>query len=192
MGYIAFAADVYGVSAPVKTDEEAAKLMKPLFSDRKKLQTRIQAAFQVLADHPLVDRTRIGAIGFCFGGLTVIELLRSGCPVRAVVSFHGVLTNRLGDTLAKTVPIASNIKGSLLLLNGHDDPLFSKADIALLEDELTQAKVDWTLVDYGHTSHAFTNPEARSPESGMLYNERSARRAWAAMRQFFTDAFVIS
>lgn len=191
MGYIAFAADVYGIEEPAKDDEEAGKRMSPLFRDRKKLQNRIQAAYRLLSEHALVDSSRIGAIGFCFGGLTVIELLRSGCGVQAVVSFHGVLSNQLGDNIAQTVPIASNIKGSLLLLNGHEDPLFTKADITLLQDELTQANVDWTFVDYGHTTHAFTNPEANSPTTGMLYNERSARRAWSAMRQFFDDVFVI-
>lgn len=190
MGYVAFAADLYGIKTPAKNDEEAGQRMLPLFIDRQKLQERMAAAFHFLTENPLVDAARVGAIGFCFGGLAVIELLRSGCPVRGVVSFHGVLTNHLGETSATTVPIAKNIQGSLLMLNGHDDPLFTKADIAQLEDEFTAAKVDWTFVDYGHTSHAFTNPEATNAKSGMVYQERSAHRAWAAMLEFFDEVLA--
>lgn len=189
LGYIAFAADLYGINQPVTSDEEAGKLMLPLFLDRPLLQERIKAAYQTLSKQPLVDASRIGAIGFCFGGLTVIELLRSGVGLRGAVSFHGGLANKRGDATAKTVPIASNIKGSLLILHGHDDPSVAPSDINALQTELTQAKIDWQMVIYGHTMHAFTNPNANNPSSGMLYNESADRRSWIAMRDFFDEIF---
>lgn len=190
MGYVVLAADVYGIKDPVTTDEKAAELMMPLFLDRRLLQQRIIAAYQTLAQHPLVDSTRIGAIGFCFGGLTVIELLRSGIGVQGVVSFHGVLGSKMSAMEAKTVPMSSKAKGSILVIHGHDDPLVSAEDIAHFEAEMTQANIDWQFLAYGHTSHAFTNPEA--PGGGLQYSERADRRSWIAMTNFFDDIFKFS
>lgn len=188
LGYVAMAADVYGEAKQVDTNEEASKLMMPLFFDRTLLQGRINAALQVLQKHPLVDTNKIGAIGFCFGGLTVIELLRSGADVKGVVSFHGLLGDQLGETKAKRAA-PKPIKGSLLMLHGHDDPMVSQEDIVGIENELTAAKVDWQLNIYSQTTHAFTNPEANDPKSGMVYNPRTASRAWLAMTNFFNELF---
>lgn len=190
LGYVAFAADVYGIEKAAETDDEAAKRMLPLFEDRRLLRERIVAAYQTIRDHPLVDNQRIGAIGFCFGGLTVIELLRSGVGAKAVVSFHGVLGTQIAGKLAKTVPISPKASGSLLLLHGHEDPLVSKGDIDNLQAEMTAAKIDWSMVIYGATTHAFSNPEADNIASGMMYNERSARRSWAVMQQFLQEVFL--
>lgn len=185
MGYVAFAADLYGSGKVAQNDQECLSLMTPLFLDRPLLQKRIGAAFELISRHPLVESTKIGAIGFCFGGLTVIELLRSGVPVNGVVSFHGVLGNQLGDKKARTVPIKSDIKGSLLILHGHDDPSVSDADIKAIQKEMTDANVDWEMDIYGHTMHAFTNPAARDSAHGKMYHPVSAQRAWLAMKHFF-------
>lgn len=189
LGYIAFAADIYGDGIEVNTPQEAQKLMLPLFFDRKILQQRILAAFEEVNQNPAVDSKNIGAIGFCFGGLTVIELLRSGAPVKAVVSFHGVLGNAMGEHKAHTVPIASDIKGSLLILHGYQDPLVSQEDSVRLQKELNDAGVDWQMDVYGHTYHAFTNPQAHDEKSGLVYNAKTATRAWRAMRLFFEEIF---
>jgi dienelactone hydrolase len=189
LGYIAFAADLYGEGKIAKNDEEAQSLMIPLFADRTLLQKRIRAAYDVLRQHPAVDSAEIGAIGFCFGGLTVIELLRSGADIKGVVSFHGVLGNKIGPVQAHTVPIAKSIKGSLLILHGYDDPLISQQDISNMQNELNTAKVDWQMNIYGHTSHAFTNPEAHDQEHGLLFQPLSSERAWWAMIHFFSERF---
>lgn len=191
LGYMAFAADLYGIQKPVETDEEAAQLMLPLFVNRKQLRERIVAAYEVVAKQPLVDADKIGAIGFCFGGLTVLELLRSGVGVRGVVSFHGVLGKEMKGKKAILEPISSTAKkSSILLLNGDEDPLVSGEAIADLQRELTEASVDWQFLNYGQTVHAFTNPEAKDSKGGLHYQERSARRSWKAMESFFSDLFV--
>lgn len=187
LGYIAFAADLFGHKKNASNDEEAGALIKPLFLDRKLLQQRIIAAYETLSKQPHVDTSRIGAIGFCFGGLTVIELLRSGSPVKSVVSFHGVL----GNSGAKTVPIAQNIKGSILILHGYEDPLVPSSDVLNMQKELNDAGIDWQMDIYGHTSHAFTNPQAHDLAKGLIYNEKANKRSWLAMKNFFAETLGV-
>ena len=191
LGYIGFALDYYGNGAGARTSEEAASLMKPLFLDRKLLQKRLQAGFDAIKDHPMVDADRIAIIGFCFGGLAAIELYRSGAKLRGAVSFHAVLGNTLGDEKAQTTAISSDITGSLLMLHGHDDPLVSQNDIIAIQKELTDAKVDWQMHVYGGTSHAFTVPEANDPSMGLKYNAESDFRSWQSMKNFFNELFSL-
>ncbi len=190
LGYVALAADIYGDAKKARSDEEALALMKPFFLDRKLLQDRIHGAYQAILETPTCQRHKVGAIGFCFGGLTVIELFRSGTPIKGAVSFHGVLGNSIGEEKAATVPLAKNIEGSLLVLHGHDDPLVTSQDIANLENELTEAKLDWQFHIYSNTSHAFTNPTLNDPNNGLVYNQRSAARAWKSMQNFFKEIFI--
>ncbi|KIC76440.1 putative carboxymethylenebutenolidase [Neochlamydia sp. TUME1] len=183
LGYIALAIDMFGHRKNATCDEEASSLIKPLYLDRKLLQVRISAAFETLLKQPGVDGTRVGAIGFCFGGLAVIELLRSGAPIKSVVSFHAVI-NYSG---VNSFPIAKNIKGSILLLHGYEDPLCPSKEIQYLQRELNDARVDWQMDIYGMTSHAFTNPLVNDKKKGLIYNEKASTRAWLAMKNFFHE-----
>ena len=174
LGYVGFAADVYGESP--KTKEEAYKLMIPLFINRSLLRDRICAAFEVLKNHHIVESDEIGAIGFCFGGLTVIELLRSGVDVSGVVSFHGLLGDQFQGNKAQMAPNADKILGSLLILLGNDDPFVSDEDIKKAKEEFTRANVDWQMHIYGHTVHSFTNPEAQDLKSGLQFDPKANMR----------------
>lgn len=186
LGYVGFAIDLFGNRKNAANDDEAGSLIKPLFLDRKKLQERIIAAYDFLSQQPQVDQSRIGAIGFCFGGLAVLELLRSGTPIKSVVCFHAVL----GKSGAKTVPIATNIKGSILILHGYEDPLVSQEDVWNVQKELNDAGVNWQMDIFGHTSHAFTNPRAHDTAKGLVYNEKTSQRAWIAMKNFFAETLA--
>lgn len=186
MGYTAFAADLYGAGKVADNNTEAAALMGPLFLDRVELQKRVNLAFNILAEHKTTDRNRMGAMGFCFGGLTVLELLRSGADVKGVVTFHAVLADKYSLIKAKRAP-AQPMKGSILILHGADDPLVSKEDLTALQQELNDAKVDWQLHMYSQTSHAFTYPLANDTKIGLIYNPLSAKRAFTAMKNFFNE-----
>jgi dienelactone hydrolase len=189
LGYVGFAADIYGNGINANDNQEALALMMPLFMDRQELRNRICAAYQTVSNLPIVDVKRIGAIGFCFGGLTVIELLRSGAPVRGIVSFHGTLGYTLGDKKAPVLPISQSARGSALILHGHEDPLVSREDIEGLQKELTQAEIDWQMHIYGHAVHAFTNPEVSDKQSGLAFNSLANYRSWQSMCNFFTEVF---
>lgn len=182
LGYVGFALDMYGKGKIGTTKEEKSALMQPLVQNRHQLQQRILAALAAVKKIDTVDHSRIGAIGFCFGGLCVLDLARSGADVKGVVSFHGLL-NAPEDT------ITSPIKAKILALHGYDDPMVTPDHIMQFADEMTAAKVDWQLHMYGNTMHAFTNPQANDPGFGTVYDKQADHRSWIAMREFFKEIF---
>lgn len=189
LGYIGFAADYYGDGITAHTNERASELMTPLFMDRQELQNRMIAAYEAAKSLPDVDPERIAVIGFCFGGLAALELLRSGTPVSGAVAFHATLASAMGNKKAHTVPIASGITGSVLALHGHDDPYVSPQDLQAFTDEMTKANIDWELDIYGHTVHAFTNPEVHDVNTGLAFNTKANARSWLAAERFFKEIF---
>jgi dienelactone hydrolase len=184
LGYVGCAFDLYGKGVRGRDREENAKLMRPFIEDRALLRRRINAALAALQAHPAVDGNRMGAVGYCFGGLCVLDLARS-VPrgLRGVVSVHGMLhAPRLGPQ--------PRIDAKVLILHGYDDPLAPPEHVLAVARELTDAKADWQLHAYGGTMHAFTNPAANSPEHGLKYNEAAARRAWTALRAFLEETLA--
>ena len=120
MGYLGFAVDMYGLGKNGHTLEEKEALIQPLMKDRLLLRDRMKAALSAAVDLPEVDKTKIGAIGFCFGGLCVLDLARSGADIQGVVSFHGLLQK----------PDYENaIRAKVLALHGFEDPMVSPADV---------------------------------------------------------------
>ncbi|MCF7971962.1 MAG: dienelactone hydrolase family protein [Methylococcaceae bacterium] len=183
LGYVAFALDMYGQGKVGATPEENALLMQPFMVDRKLLQQRIHAALYAVKLLPWVDDSKVAAIGFCFGGLCVLDLARMGANVQGVVSFHGLLNTP--DHVADKPVLAK-----VLALHGHNDPLVSSQQFNTFTQEMTDLNIDWQLHSYGHTVHAFTNPQANAPDLGMLYNEVAAKRAWQSMQNFLEEIFV--
>lgn len=184
LGYVALAADMYGGGQVARDAQEASALAGALKADRKELRARVNAAFAALRSRKFVDPRRTAAIGFCFGGTTVLELARSGAPVTGVVSFHGGLTTPM-PAEAKT------IKAKVLVLHGADDPSAPPADVEAFEQEMRAAGADWQLIAYGGAVHAFTIPTAGTDKSkGAAYDEKAARRSWQAMEQFFREIFA--
>jgi dienelactone hydrolase len=181
-GYVGFALDMYGKGVLGSSPEENARLMAPLMEDRALLQARIQAAVGVLREQPEVDPARVAAMGYCFGGLCVLDLARTGSDVRGVVSFHGMFSAP-GNTTAGRIP------ARVLCLHGYDDPMVTPEDLLALAAELTAAGADWQVHAYGHTVHAFTNPAADNPAMGTVYNARADRRSWQALLDFLEEIF---
>lgn len=183
LGYVAFAADIYGKGKRAKDSEEAAALSAPFRKDRGLMRARASAALKKLQGYDFVDPARTAAIGYCFGGTTVLELARSGADVGGVVSFHGGLdTPNPGD--------ARNIRGSVLALHGAADPFVGPEQAEAFRREMSDAGVDWQMVYYGGAMHSFTNPASDSDSSdGTAYNERADRRSWEAMKAFLKEVF---
>lgn len=186
-GYAAFALDLYGQGTSAHDDGMAAELMFPLFADRALLRERIGAGYDCAASLPFVDKNFVGAIGFCFGGLAALELLRSGKKLWSVVCFHSLLGWKLGSMCAETLASKPSLPVKLLILHGYHDPLVTLDEITAIQKEMTDANVDWQMHIYGNAAHAFTNPLASDEKRGMQYNELAAKRAWLTMKNFFKE-----
>lgn len=182
LGYVAFAMDIYGEKDPPL--ERAKELVRSLRADLPTLRARANAALDVLRAQPHVDRERIAAIGFCFGGTTVLELARSGAPLAGVVGFHAGL-----DTTAPQD--ASAIRGKVLVCIGANDPIVDAAQRSAFVAEMSAAKVDWQLHLHGGAGHSFTNRWIDAWKfPGFAYDADADRRSWQAMRAFFDEVFA--
>jgi dienelactone hydrolase len=160
-------------------------LAAALLRDPDLLRARARAALAALAADPRVDPKRLAAIGFCFGGTTVLELAYSGADLAGVASFHGGLPKTRPEDLKR-------IKAAVLVLHGADDPHVSAADIAAFEQAMRQAGADWQMVLFGGAVHSFTNPAAgNNPAAGVAYNARAARRSWRYLQDFFQEIWRV-
>ena len=182
LGYVAFAVDIYGKGIRPATTQEAGAQAGKYKNDRTLLRQRANAGLDWLRKHERVDAKRIAAIGYCFGGTSVIELARSGAEVAGVVSFHGGLDSPKPDD-------GKNIKCKVLALHGADDPFVPEKDLAAFESEMRTAKVDWQIVKYGGAVHSFTDWKADGAMKGAQYNEKADARSWEDMKQFLAELF---
>ena len=184
--YVILVADVYGLDVRPKNADEAGAAAKSMYEHRSDLRARINAALTQLKAHagkaPL-DGKHYGAIGFCFGGATTLDLARTGADVQGVVSFHGNLAT---DDPA----LAKNIKAKVLALNGGDDKFVPEEQIVAFQKEMRDANVDWQFLSFGGAVHCFAIPSATGQVPGCKYNERAAKRGFALMHDFFDEAFA--
>lgn len=181
MGYVAFALDMYGKGVVAKDRQEAAR-MSGEFKGKEIIRTRAQAGLDVLAKQKMVDTQRIAAMGYCFGGTTVLELAYSGADLTGIVSFHG--------GLVPPQAADKNIQARILALHGAIDPFVPPEAVAAFEKGVQEAGADWQLVAFGDAVHTFTNPAAGSDKStGAAYDEKADRRSWEYMKVFFDEIF---
>ena len=184
LGYVALAADIYGDGKIAADRDEAGKLAGSYKKDRPLLRARAAAGLAALKAQSGVAADKVAAIGYCFGGTTVLELARSGADLAGIVSFHGGL-----DT--PTPQDAKNIHAKVLALHGADDPNVPPDQVAAFEQEMREGGVDWQLLAYGGAVHGFTNPANGSDNrKGVAYNSAADTRSWIAMRQFFDELFA--
>ncbi|MBP2171042.1 dienelactone hydrolase [Erwinia toletana] len=179
-GYVVFIADLYGADVRPTNAEEAGAAMMAV-KDTPLERTRMQAALDTLVaqtDAP-VDSEKLAAFGFCFGGHCVLELARSGAPLKATLTFHGTLdtTDRHG---------ASNITGSVLVLDGAEDPLVPREQLPAFAAEMSAASVDWQLLSFGGAVHSFTDPQANVAGISM-YHDQASKRAFRAMYNLLSE-----
>jgi len=180
LGYAAFALDLYGKGVRGSSPEENGALMQPFLDDREMLQQRLLVSLATLKQQPEVDPSKIAAIGFCFGGLSVLDIARTGEDIAGVVSIHG-LFGAPGNTAGNT------IKAKVLALHGWDDPMATPDDVNSLATEMSAMGADWQLHAYGNTMHAFTNPAADDKNMGTVYDVKADRRSWQAMTNLLEE-----
>ncbi len=183
LGYIAFAADIYGKDVRPQSVPEYIKQLTIYKSDRPLFRERERAAYRAFLKQPLLDPERVGAIGYCFGGTGVVEMVRDGLPLKGVVSFHGGLDSR-------PLSPGATMQAKVLALCGADDPYEKPEEMKDFEQQLRDNKVDYQIVMYGHAVHAFTDPGVDAlHQDGAKYNASADHRSWQAMRDFFAEIF---
>jgi len=185
-GYVVFVADMFGEgNGPVGT-ENPMEFLRPFMSDVPGMRRRISAALDTLtreADRRAIgDISRRAAIGYCFGGLNVLDLARTGADVQAVVSMHGSLST---PQPAK----AGDIKAAVLAVHGAADPIAPKAERDAFEAEMTAAGAHWALLTFGGVVHAFTDPQENNPGVA-VYSEPATRHGYAIAHAYIADAFA--
>ena len=179
LGYVAFACDMFGV--PITSIEQARATYMALVNDVPQWRKRALKGLDIVRSHASVDPKRLAAIGFCFGGMTVLEIARSGADVACVVGFHPGLGVRAPQD-------AKKIKCKVLMCVGAIDPVIPVADREAFMTEMEEGKVDWRLDIQGGVGHSFTNREIDARNMpGFNYNERADKRSWALMRDLFDE-----
>jgi len=184
LGYVGFALDMYGkgVFGADGDVEGNTALMGPLAGNRAALRARMMAALGAVRGLDVVDASKVGAMGYCFGGMCVLELARAGADVGGVISIHGIFSP--GD-----VP-NEKITAKVLCLHGQDDPMVPPEQVLDFENEMSAAGADWQVHAYGGTMHAFTNPHANDPGFGTVYNPLADKRATQSIQNFFDEIFA--
>jgi dienelactone hydrolase len=180
LGYNAFGCDLYGKGNRATTREEGSALMSPLSNDRPLLQSRMTHLLEVARQQPGVDSARIAAIGFCFGGLCVLDLARTGADIAGVASFHGLFIPPPNLTAPK-------IKARVAVYHGWEDAIVPPEHVTMLGRELTGAGCDWQIHCYGGAVHGFTH--ARPPEEGIPVNALADKRSWKSAADFLGECF---
>ena len=183
LGYVAFAADVYGKGLRGTDNKSGNELSTPYKENRKKFREHLKAAMKEFKKQKMLESSKVAVIGYCFGGAGAVELARSGEKLKGVVSFHGGLDS-------PTPKDGKNIKAPVLALHGADDPFVKAEDLAAFENEMRTHKVDWQLVKYGNSVHSFTDKTAGTDNSkGQAYNAVADARSWEAMKDFLAGVF---
>jgi dienelactone hydrolase len=182
LGYVGFALDLYGKGVHGTSKEENAALMQPLLDNRGMLQRRMQLALEQLRRQKEVDTARVAAMGYCFGGLCVLDLARTGADVAGVASFHGLFGQPDNTS-------GNRISARVLVMHGWDDPMATPDQVLGLADELTSMGADWQIHAYGNTMHAFTNPDANDPDFGTVYSATADHRSWQSLQLFLAEIF---
>jgi dienelactone hydrolase len=183
LGYVAFAADIYGKDIRPTNPKDAGQQAGKYYGDINLYRERLNAGLNELKMQPLIDADNVAAIGYCFGGGGVLELARSGADIKGVVSFHGSLKSQ-------NPADANNIKCRVLVQHGAIDPFVPEEDVVAFKKEMEDAKVDYVLTEYAGSVHAFTMEGAGTDiTKGAAYNEKADKRSWEAMKIFFGEIF---
>lgn len=184
LGYVGFALDIYGQGVFGKDGDTAGNsaFMTPFAEDRALLRRRMQVALDIVRGQPQVEPSRVAAIGYCFGGMAVLELARSGADIEGVISIHGLLHQ--GDIMN------AKIVAKVLSLHGHDDPMGPPDRVLAFEAEMSDARADWQLHVFGGAKHAFTNPQANDKDLGTVYNDLANQRTQRVIADFLAELFT--
>lgn len=183
MGYVAFAADMYGEGKVTEHPKEAGEMATKVRANVQEWRKRAAAALDLLMAQPQCDKTKLAAIGYCFGGSTALQLAYSGADLKVVATFHAALPT-------PTAEEAKQIKATILVCHGADDTFIPAKAIESFRRALDRAGVKYEFVSYPDTVHSFTVPGADKHNlPGMKYNKTADEDSWKRMLALFAEKF---
>ncbi len=186
LGYVALAVDMYGNGQVADNPGDAGKLAGETMKNMPGMKARFAAALDLLKKTNGVDASRIAAIGYCYGGGVVLNMVSSEADLIGVVSFHAGLGSVLPAEKGK-------VKAKILVCNGAADKFNSEETIKNFKAGLDSAKAEYRFVNYPDALHAFTNPAAteigKKYNMPIAYNENADKKSWADMKEFFEMIF---
>jgi dienelactone hydrolase len=183
LGYIAFAADMYGEGKVAAHPEDAGKMANQVRANVEDWRKRAAEALEVLKSQPQCDKSKLGVIGYCFGGSTALQLAYSGADVQAVATFHAALP-------AAKPAEAKAIKAEILVCHGAADSFIPPAAIKAFRDALDNAGAKYEFVAYAGAVHSFTVPGAdKHNNPGMKYDKAADEDSWKKMQALFARKF---
>ncbi len=183
LGYVSFAADLYGDGRVTERPAQAQEWMLEITADVEFWRERAALGLAQLRKSELVDADKLAAIGYCFGGGSVLQMAYGGAPVRGVVSFHGSLPAAPAERKGK-------ITSKILVLHGYADRFLSPELVADFQAKLEAAGADWEMDSYGGVRHSFTNPQAgKFGIENLRYDPQADARSWQRMQAFFREIF---
>lgn len=181
LGYVAFAADMYGNHQVTDKPQQAEEWMQAVTADVEGWRDRALLGLEQLKASGLVDADRLAAIGYCFGGATVLQLSYANAPLKGVVSFHGALPAAPAEAKGRIGP-------QILVLHGQADSFVAPEVVNNFRNKLEAAGAHWEMNTYGGVRHSFTNPDAaRYGIDNLRYDATADRRSWARMQAFFDE-----
>ncbi|MEX2495068.1 MAG: dienelactone hydrolase family protein [Woeseia sp.] len=182
MGYVGVALDVYGKGVLGQDPAECGRLMQPFIEDRGHLLRRLELGLEAARAQPECDPGRVAAIGYCFGGLCVLDMARAGLDLHGVVSFHGLFD-------PPSDRASNDIRAKVLVLHGWEDAMVPPDSVLALASELTARNTNWQIHAYGGTFHAFTNPHADDIGRSVKFDAVADRRSWETLENFLAELF---
>lgn len=183
LGYVAFAADMYGDNKVTDKPPQAQEWMQEVTADVEGWRERALLGLAQLKASGLVDGDKLAAIGYCFGGATVIQMSYANAPLKGVVSFHGSLPAAPEEVKGKIGP-------SILVLHGQADSFIAPEVVTNFRNKLEAAGANWEMNTYGGARHGYTNPDAgKFGIDNLSYDAKADARSWARMQAFFAELF---
>jgi dienelactone hydrolase len=210
VGYVGLAIDMYGNDVPADErdfpadtaqimpfQKQCFEAMVKLDHDHELLRSLFDCWIRTgLAEDWVAGDSAPSAIGYCFGGMVVIEGVRGGLNLAGVVSFHGLLqtgedpsASNFGAERPALKPCENryNTDSVILIENGAEDHLVTAQNRERFFAEMDAADVDWSFHDHAKTPHGFALP-ARLGPPGRLH-EAADRRSTQNMLSLFRELY---
>eukprot|EP00741_Cyanophora_paradoxa_P011607 tig00020563_g11215.t1 len=198
LGYVAFAADVYGKGVFAKDHDEAGQLVQAFLKDEAGAKARLEGSLAQLTAHANCDASKVVVAGYCFGGACALSLAKFGAKIAGVATFHASL--KMGDQSPEAFKACKEVKiqsgppspgspAKILICTGVDDPSIPVGEVTDWVKRASEAKIDFQILYLSGVLHSFTVPTANFPQFGAVYNADADRRSWSAFRYFLTDCF---